>query len=600
MSWKKTLFAIGVFLIMALALLLDSNITSRKIIESVRERSLTDSVNKSDVSEIYLKNKQGAIKLIRTSTGWQLKEPMDAPADPEIVETLLINVTAAQRKNDIDVKNLAEYGLANPEVELTLVAEHGKNFGDYGTSFSLELGSESTYTGQVFGKYPGENKIFTVGDHVRNSLMRSAVDFRRSRLFDIDTGSLKKYNTLQIAGKSGIVTTLKQSPAGWKITEPFEGVAEQSVIGEFLSKIGMLRAQNYITEKSERPTSMSVALEALTSPSLTVTLIENGAENKPQQLKIAVADGVDSPVYVAQRTGDKEVIVLSSDTVEDLRKPAPYFRSRELFGIKFENVSLFTVQVGMAPPTALIKHNKEWQLVGDPEFRINQNSINERLAEMIGMRINDYVSEASVDSVSYGFDSPRAKFTISDSVNNQTEWVEIGGPVEDGVGISYARRQGDKTIFTVQISPELFLLPSRMADKHFASVPLQDLRKMEIDIDKQTYQLKVESGEWKLMKPSQSAFITADIRKVTGLLELLNSLDYVQDVTNSGNVVIGPNDGPPLQIRTYGEKDSPLSEMNVTKRVNRVTLVTNGRGRTFEVRNQDIDRLYSAAQLLVN
>lgn len=600
MSWKRSIFAVIVFGIMLMALFLDSTITSKRVIESVRERSLTDSVNHSDVGEIYLKNTQGNVKLIRTTTGWRIKDPIDAPADSEIVETLLINVTAAQRKNEIEVRNLAEYGLANPNVELTLVAESGKQFGEYGTSFSLYLGGESTYTGQVFAKYPQGKEIFTVGEHVRNSLMRSAIDFRRSRILDIDTGNLQKYNTFQIAGNNGVLTTLKQSASGWKITEPFEGIAEQSVIGEYFNKVGLLRAQSYITEKNDRPTSLGVALDALSSPSVILTLIENGQESRPQQIKIGVADGVDAPVYVAQRVGDKEVMVLTSETVDDLRKPAQHFRSRELFNIKYENVSLLTVQIGMSPPTALIKSDKTWQLVGDPEFRINQNVINERVVDLLGVRVIDFILNPSTQLSYYGFDNPRAKFSISDSETKLSEVLEIGGPVEDGVGLSYARKQGDNSIFTVQISPELFLLTSRMADKHFAAVPVQNLRKFELDVDKKTYQLKFENGEWKIQRPDQTAFITADVRKVVTFIELLNSLEYTQDVTNTGNVVIGPNQGPELQVRTYGDEDTPLSELNVTKRINRSTLVTNGRGRTFEVKNQDIDRLYSAAQFLVN
>src|SRR5690606_32814412 len=123
--------------------------------EQVNEASLAKGVNVSDVAEIHLKNPHGTVRLVRSGEGWRVAEPVDAPADGEIIETLLINVTAARRTNENEAKNLAEYGLANPEVELTLLPVAGKKFkGDFPDKFVLQMGHESTYTGLVFAKFP--------------------------------------------------------------------------------------------------------------------------------------------------------------------------------------------------------------------------------------------------------------------------------------------------------------------------------------------------------------------------------------------------------------------------------------------------------------
>lgn len=599
MSWKRTIVALVVLILMIMALALDTQIQKRRVITDVRESSLADSVNISAVDQIYLKNAQGSMHIIRTSVGWRMKDPVDAPADPEVVETMLTNVTSARKRNEVEAKNLAQYGLAQPEIELTLVTDTAK-FGDWGTSYGLQLGFESTYTGQVFARNPSKPQVFTVGEHVRNSLLRSPMDFRRSRLFDIDTGNLKKYTAFTISEPEGERVTLTDKDGTWTITEPKEATAEQKVVTDYFDRLGMLRAVSYVTQQNDRPTSMAAALQALTSPTLSITL-QAGNTGRPQTLNIAVADGIDGPVYVAQHPGEQEIMVLTSETVDEIRRRAQYFRSRDLFTLKPEDVGLFTVQIARAAPTALVRNDKgEWELVGDPEFRLNQETISDRLNALLNLRIQDYVDPNPVDLGNYGLDNARIRFNVTSKDKKKTETLEVGSPQGEAGGISYARSGVDKGVFTIQVSPDMLIIASQIADMNFAKVDPSRLVRMELDLDGQTYELKKEGDEWKILKPGQSTFATVDIRQVAQLLAMTNSVRYEQDISAQGKVVVAPNEGPKIAIRFYGADDTPLNEMNVTSRINRMTtLVTNGRGRTFEVNSQAIDKIYAAAKELV-
>lgn len=601
MSWKRAVLAFVILVLMLMALVLDSRITSTRIYKAVRDASLADSVNISQVDQLYLRNMQGSVKLIRTTTGWRMKEPVDAPADAEVVETVLTNVTAARRRNSVDAKNLAQYGLATPEIELTLVSDQG-SFGDWGTSFGLQLGYESIYTGQVFARYPADDEVFTVGEHVRNSLLHSPLDFRMTRLVDVDTGNLDKYSSLQVqaTGDDGVV--LRYADGRWTIAEPFSAPAEPSIVQEYFDRLGVLRASGYIGQSSDRPTSLSAALEALSSPTLTVRLnADANAGVRPQQLNVALADGPDGPVYVAQRPGEAEVMVLTSDAVGEIRRNSQYFRSRELFSMKSEDVGLFTIQIARAAPTALVRNDQgEWELVGDPEFRINQGAVHERLSALTGLRVEDYVDMDPADVGIYGLDNPRLRFNMTSRDKSRTEALEIGALQADGGTVSYARSTSDKGVFTVRLSREMLILPAQIADRNFAAADLTRLHRAELELDEEVYQLTRDGDEWKLLKPGQSAAQTVDMRQATNLLELINSLEYDADVTAASQVVVAPDKGPAMQIRFFGQDETPLNELNVAARINRSkSLVTNGRDRTFEVSTPAIERIYAAAKNLV-
>jgi hypothetical protein len=90
--------------------------------------------------------------------------------------------------------------------------------------------------------------------------------------------------------------------------QPFEGPAESSIVREHLNKLGLLRAANFLTQSSDKPTSMAAAVQALTSPTLTITL--EGGGKKPQTLVVAETPGQEGPVYVAQRAGEDEIMTL--------------------------------------------------------------------------------------------------------------------------------------------------------------------------------------------------------------------------------------------------------------------------------------------------
>jgi hypothetical protein len=598
MSWKRTIFAFVAFVIMCLAFRLDVTLRQKKIYEVTNAASLAQGVDVSSVGEILLKNPQGQMRLQKQPDGWVMVEPSSARADSETIETMLVNLTAARRTNENRVKNLAEFGLANPDVEISLAPLAGKQFHtDKPTSFTLLLGNESPYTGLVFAKFPDKPEVFTVGIQVKNSLLRGPAELRRARLFDIDTSALEQYSALRVHSDRGDVALTNQV-GRWKIAAPFDAPAEEPIVREHLTKMGLLRANSFLTQSSDKPTSMAAAVQALTSPTLTVTL--ESPRGKPQTLLIAEASGVNGPVYVAQRQGDNELMTLRSETVEDLRPDAQFFRSRDLFTLKPADIGLFTVELGRATPAALIRNEKgTWEMVGDPEFRVDQKSVNDRVEALLRMKIKDYVDADPKDLTVYGLDVPRRRYTVTSKDKAHTEALETGKSEPGKPSTVYARRTGDKSIFTVELSADLNILPGSVADKHFAKTDISSLVRAELDVDNQTYTLKEEGGEWKILKPSQTAFATMDIRRLKSFVDALSDMEYERDLTATGQTVIAPKPGPPLAVRFYGKDDRELLELNVTKRLGATILVMIGKNRTFEVNASTVDRLYALAQSVV-
>jgi hypothetical protein len=207
----RTIAAAGVFVSMLGLAWLDRVIVRTRVLKAVNEQSLAAGVNLSDVTELKVVNRHGTLRVLRDGSGWKVVEPYVAPADGEKIETVIYNITGARRNNEIAAKNLATYGLAEPAavVEMTHGAER--------QIFRLALGNDSTYTGQVFAQYPGGRTLFTVGSHVKNTVMAAPGEFRRSRLIDVDTADLASYQSIIIGGSGTPVVNCVTNGVGGRV-----------------------------------------------------------------------------------------------------------------------------------------------------------------------------------------------------------------------------------------------------------------------------------------------------------------------------------------------------------------------------------------------
>jgi hypothetical protein len=588
MTWKRTIVAGIVLAVCLLLLALDRTMTLRARYERINQQSLAPGVNLSEIVEARVRHRGTETVLAKENGSWRVKTPTDAAADPEVVEQLLVNVTAARRNNEIEVKNLAEYGLATPELSLVLRTEKGP-------PFEIQVGNESTYTGQVFAKYPNTSKVFTVGDHVRAAMLREAKDWRRLRLLDIDTADLGSYTGIGVAAKDKTLA-LRNERGVWMIASPVEAPAETEIVTDYLRKAGLLRASSFITEKSDKPTSMATALQALASPVLTFTVEKAGAQ--PQRLTVGRAGTDEQPVYVAQRAGESEVMAISGSAFDEMSVDENYFRSRTVFSVPARDVGTLSIEIGKLRTDLERDEKGEWRFLGEPTRRVDQEQVNLRLDALLRTRVRDFVDVQPQDLGAYGLLPPQIRFTLSTRDKQRSEGLEVGKREPNQAGSAFARRTGDKAVFLMDMSAGLVISPDAVADRKFAKTDQSRLERFEIELDGQKHSFRRDGGEWQTLKPGQTAYATVNASRVNRVLALLNEIECIKDHAASGETVIAPSEGASLAVRLYAKGDEELLTLTVGRRVPDHTFVGTGAGRTYDVRNADVDILTAAAKSL--
>lgn len=588
MSWKRTILAGACFVLAIMLYMADRTVAQRRIVQAVSEASLTPGINMSEVTEIELRNAGGTARLVRGNEGWMIRAPFTAAADPEVVQQLLVNVTAARKRNEIEAKNLAEYGLATPEITVKIQTNSGK-------SVAINLGHESTYTGQVFAAYPESRTIFTVGEQVRSVLKREPLELRVARLLDVDTGALEAYREI-IVEQRGVRSRIVKLGETWQIAEPIEAPAETSIVLDYLRKLGLARASDFIDTDTTSPVTLSTALQALTSPTLTVTLQGAAA----QSVVVAELDVPGRPVFVAQRNGTGQVLVLRPETLGAIAADYNALRSRTIFSLKPEDVRVFTVEIGRGRTDLVRGDDNNWNFVADPGRKVDQEQVEVRLDSLLRTRVKQYVEATPTDYSIFDLGNPpRFRFTVQSRDRERTEILEAGRSEPNQVSSVYAKRASDPAVFTIDLSREIIISDDLVAEKRFLRTSIELVSLIEIGIDGSTFTLRQKERVWELKRPGQETFGPANGPRAERIFGGLNSLEYDRDYTAEGETVISSPEPGGLKLRILGPDGNELAGMEVQRRMPQSSLIIGFGGRLYEVPNAELDLLEAAIRSLI-
>jgi hypothetical protein len=427
-------------------------------------------------------------------------------------------------------------------------------------------------------------------------LRRAPADFRHARLVDVASGDLDSYTEVSIV-RGDAAAVLRQDGGRWRIVQPFETPAEKSVVDDYLRKLGLLRASGFIGDQTTSPVTLTAALQALTSPTVVVTLKGPGS---PLGLTIANAGTTTAPVFVAQRLSGGEVLVLRRETVEAVAEDENYFRSRTIFTIPPADVGLFSVEIGRGRTDLVRGENGRWEFVGDPTRRVDQEQVNIRLDTLLRSRLKEYVDANPRDAAVYELAPiPRFRFTVQSKDKSRTEILECGRSEPGRTASVYARRGGDPSVFTMDLSRDLIISPDIVADRRFLRFDPRQAAAAEIRFGSTVHKLQREAGVWKLLKHGQTVPAPADAPRADRVLALIAALEYSRDFAAGGETVIAPSDGPLFAVSVTDASGANLAAFEVTKRLPKDSFVKTPDGRTFEVPNRGLDAIEAAARSLV-
>lgn len=263
--------------------------------------------------------------------GWKIVKPEPAEADKGEVLKLLSRVTEVRAESFVeeDTVDLAKYGLAKPEIMVSLVSEDGKKAG-------LMIGAEAPQGGR-YAKIQGANPVIRISSDIASVVSGSYGKLKLTAFTGIDRSKIKRvrgetsqwhYTAERKRAQN------KDDDDEWEFIEPSGMVADNISFAALAYGIERAKYSRVITAPGNPSTY------GLDKPTLTLAITLEGSE---KTIKAAYKPDSHGGRYYASVTGRPEVFEIGKPTFDSFARPLSDLESRRFFMIRPEDVGRVVV-----------------------------------------------------------------------------------------------------------------------------------------------------------------------------------------------------------------------------------------------------------------
>jgi hypothetical protein len=426
-------------------------------------------LNPDDVTALEINNVNGFFFFQRVDGHWEIRTPVNTPADGATVDGIINQIAFAQPQrvievdgnSDKDTANLKEWGLI-PPAERVVIHTPAKNF-------ELLVGRKMAINDSVYARASGRKSepVRIIPSTIKEILQKDLSDFRSRNVFDFDVDKVTQVAT-RIADTSttpgGQQCEVDLKDGKWTLQLPLVARASDSDVQDLLNKILGERAVDFISDDAS-----NLSPYGLTSP--TATLSVTLKTDEPMVLEIGgPVPGKPDQVY-AQRLKSNSVFTLTESSVDDLLKAVPDVRDRHVFPFDPNKALGLTFAFGAKKGQVRADHGV-WNTVGHAEGLADVGKVTDILAKLSLLETTPVLKDSATDLKPFGLDKPQGKITIqSPEFKPDSSLTLFIGKAENK--LLYVRNSAEPFIYTVPDNAFDFLPANNLA--------LRDARAINLD-----------------------------------------------------------------------------------------------------------------------
>ncbi len=302
---KKTLFWVFVLIVLSGSFyFLDQKVEDNQRITEASLKLLPYSVD--EITEFLINDKREGqeIKLVRSSDGWDMTQPLTVKGDDEAIERILINIVKARKDATLFTQpgpdKLQELGLASPELEMGVSAG--------GESITIVFGAKGPTLNVSYVMFKGRPEVYRVHSDVKKEASQSVYALRDKNILDIEPVKLRR---LEVERKGAARVVIEHHRGKWNMLEPQTGRASMEKVLESLYEINNAQVKGFVDEPSS-----DISLYGFDHPDLVVTIYED----KKELPKILYVGGKDRKRrgYFAKTNQTEDLFVIEERLVNSI------------------------------------------------------------------------------------------------------------------------------------------------------------------------------------------------------------------------------------------------------------------------------------------
>jgi hypothetical protein len=382
----------------------------RPATETADQKPKVFAIESAKIEQVEVKSASGDRTVLKKSgDAWRIVEPLDAKADETEVSGIVSNLASLeiQRVVDETAKDLAQFGLATPRIEV------GFKAAGQAEAPRLLLGDTNATGGEIYAKLPGSARVFLVSSYLESTFNKGTFDLRDKTILSFDRS---KVDSLEIVSKEQRLAFAKAGD-GWRLTSPVDARADS---GQVEGAIGSLQTLAMKSIAEPEAAEKDFAKYGLDKPDLTATV---GAGSTRATIVIGKAD--QSGFQYAKDVSRPMIVTIDPALVNALRNSADSFRPKDVF--EFRSFTATRLEITRGTVTAAFEKATDkdglsrWKRV-DPAKDVDATAMDGLLAALSGLSVAGYVDAKTKT----GAESPVAIVTAKFDDGKKEERVAFG------------------------------------------------------------------------------------------------------------------------------------------------------------------------------
>ena len=377
------------------------------------------SLTQADITKVGIKKKSGEeVELAKDASGkWQIAGAKPLRADQNEVSSMLSTLSSLSSDRLIEQKasNLADYGLAQPNVEVDVTEKDNK-------TQKLLIGDNAPSGNAAYVALAGDPRVFTLANYSKTSIEKSAKDLRDKRLlvFEQDKLSRVELNAKKVDIEFG------RNKDQWQIVKPKPFRADDSKVEELIRKLGEAKMDLNLSADDQKK-----AAAAFSSGTAVATAkVTDASDTEELQVRKNKDD------YYAKSTAVEGAYKVTNDLGSSLDKTVDDFRNKKLFDLGFNDPDKIQFHDG-TKTYFLTKGGSDW-------FGGDGKKLDAISSETFVQKVRDLAASKFLDS---GFGAAQIEVTATSNGGKTVEKILIAKDGDHYV----AKRDGEPALY--QLDP---------------------------------------------------------------------------------------------------------------------------------------------------
>lgn len=367
--------------------------------------------------ELHRRGDQPIVVVFNEKGKWEITAPQAYPADATAVAALTSATfeLASERLVDANATDLASYGLAPAEMEVTILDKDGKK--------SKLLLGENTPTGNaVYAKLEGDPRLFTTAASHKTAFQKEVNDLRDKRLMPF---SLDRLSMMALRTPKSNLEWSKASDGEWRIVKPQALRADATAADEVMNK---LRGAAMDLAEGD-PAKWTAAFNAGTPVGTGSVTAEDGLKSLEVRKNGAS--------YYAKSSVWNAVYKTTAETATVFDKALDVLRNKKVFDFGFSEIT--RLEVSDSGKTVLLdksntgKSDDKWMSAGKTMDSTSVQQFIDKLRDLAVVKFADK-----------GFGSAAVTLSVTSNQGKHKEKVEISPA---GADRFVARHDGDAGLY---------------------------------------------------------------------------------------------------------------------------------------------------------